>query len=236
MIYSTWNKIKYKEFIKYLKCLEDIQYKDFNSKLIPNIRKDTMIGIRIPILRKIAHGIYKSDYEKFLKLVTNKYYEETMIEGLIIAQIKDQESFVHHAKKFIDKIDNWAICDTFCNSLKIINENKKYYFDFFEVFLDSNREYYIRCSLVVFLNYYIEDEYIDKLFSLIDNIKFNTYYVNMAIAWLISMIYIKYPKKTLNYLINNNLNDFTHNKAIQKIIESYRVLKEDKDNLRKLKR
>lgn len=236
MNFKEWNKKNYDEYIKYLKTLEDKKYKDFNSKLIPNITQDKIIGIRIPMLRKIAKTISKSDYQKFLKLVKNKYFEETLIEGLVISNIKDTKEFKNCFEYYIYKIDNWETCDTFCNSLKIININKKYFFNYFKDFLSNNAEYVIRCILIIFLNFYIEEEYIKEIFEIVNNIKSSYYYSNMGIAWLISMIYVKYPSETLIFLNNNNLSDFTHNKSIQKIIESTKVSNIDKNNLRKLKR
>lgn len=236
MEFDMWNENNYLKFVEYLISLENIKYKDFNSKLIPNIKKEKIIGIKIPILRKIAKEILKTDFFDFLKYIKNNYFEETMIEGLIIANIDNKEIFEKHVKSYINKIDNWATCDTFCNSIKIINKNKDYFFNFFKDFLNSNDEYTIRVALVVFLNYYIEEKYISEILSLIDNLKSEYYYVNMAVAWLISMMYVKYPKIILKYLKSNNLDDFVHNKSIQKIIESNRVSIDDKNNLRKLKR
>lgn len=236
MIFNLWNKENYNKFIEYLKSLQDIKYKEFNSKLIPNINKDTIIGIRIPQLRKLAKKIIKTDYESFLKFSKNNYFEETLIQGLIIANIQDEILFDKYFKKFIKKIDNWATCDTFCNSIKIIEKNKDYYFNYFLNYASSNKEFEIRCILVIFLNYYIDEKYIDKIFSFLDKIESTGYYVQMAEAWLLSFIYIKFKEKTYTYITNSNLDKFTFNKTIQKIIDSNRISKEEKENLRKLKK
>ncbi len=235
MIFDSWNKDNYVEFINYLKSYEDIKYKEFNSKLIPNINKKYIIGIRIPILRKITKQILKTDWKQFLNVCKNKYFEEKIIYGLVISNIKDEKLFKNYFNKFIKKIDNWCTCDTFCNSIKIINDNKSKYFNYFSN-INVNSEYEIRCILVIFLNYYIEEEYIDRIFSYVDNIENRKYYVQMAIAWLLSYCYIKFKDRTIKYILNSNLDKFTFNKTIQKIIESNRITNKEKMNLKKLKR
>lgn len=235
MIFDSWNKDNYVEFINYLKSYEDIKYKEFNSKLIPNINKKYIIGIRIPILRNITKQILKTDWKQFLNVCKNKYFEEKIIYGLIISNIRDEKLFKNYFSKFIKKIDNWCTCDTFCNSIKIINDNKSKYFNYFSN-INVNSEYEIRCILVIFLNYYIEEEYIDRIFSYVDNIENREYYVQMAIAWLLSYCYIKFKDRTIKYILSSNLDKFTFNKTIQKIIESNRITNKEKMNLKKLKR
>lgn len=223
----------YKDFIKLLKSKQDKNYKDFHQKL--TFTKYEIIGIRVPVLRKIAKEIIKSDYKFFLKEVQNKYYEEILIEGLVIASLEFGE-FSKYIQNFIKKIDNWAICDSFCNSLKFIKNNPGKYFDYFKSYIASNDEFTIRVGLVIFLNYYISQEYIEKIFELLDNIKADKYYVNMAIAWLLAEMYIKYPSETRGYLSVTKINDFTFNKTISKICDSYRVSREIKEELKKLRR
>lgn len=233
---DNWNKEEYNKLINYLNKNSDENYKMFTQKLIPNISVDKFIGIRIPILRKIAKQISKGNYIGFLNINKNNYFEETMLEGLVISNIKDNFEFEKYLKRFIPKIDNWSICDSFCNSLKIVNTNKEYYFKFFKQYINNNKEYETRCALIIFLNYYIEDNYINEIFEIVNNINSNYYYTNMAIAWLLSICYIKYPNKTLFFLKNSNLDVFTYNKTFQKIIESNRVSIEIKNTLRKLKK
>ncbi len=229
-----WNKNNYNKFIKELKSIKDDNYKAFNSKLIPDTN-NKIIGVRIPILRSIAKKIYKTDYIKFLELVNNKYMEEVLIEGFLIGNIKDEEIADKYIIRFLPKIDNWCVCDTFCNSLKIVNSNKEKYFDFFTNKIDINKAFSVRTSIVILNSYYVEKNYIDKIFKYIDSIKSEHYYVRMSIAWLISTCYVKFRDETLEYLNNNKLDDFTYNKSIQKIIESKRVSKKEKDDLRKMK-
>ena len=138
-------------------------------------------------------------------------------------------------KEFVPKIDSWAVCDTTCSNLKITKKYQKEMWDFLENYIKSNKEFEIRFAVVMYLNYYLTDEYIDKVLERIDKITSKDYYAQMAIAWMLSFAYIKQKDKTIEYIKNNNLDKFTQNKAIQKICESYRVSKEEKDNLKKYK-
>ena len=229
---KTWNNEDYKEFIKYLLSLQDIKYKEFHGSLVLNSKYE-MIGIRVPIMRDIAKKIAKSDIEEFLKYAQNKYYEEVMIQGLVISHFKDEKLFYKYFIKFINKIDNWAICDSFCSSIKIVrNYEEKYFKEAIKTAL--NREEFIsRVGLVMILNHFISQKNLDIIFDTLNKIQSDKFYINMAEAWLICEIYIKYPKEIKKFLKNNRLNKFTQNKSISKIHDSYRVNKEEKELLNK---
>lgn len=231
---NNWDYKSYQKFISYLINIQDEKYRDFNSKICNT--KYKMLGIRLPILRKIAKDIMKTDYLTFLDNVKNNYYEEIMLEGLVIASIKVENLFFKYFNKFIKKIDDWSICDSVCNSLAILKDDKDKYFTYFKELALKEDEFTSRVGLVTILNYYIKEEYFKDIFAALNTIKSDKYYVNMAEAWLICELYTKEPKTTLEYIKNNKLNTFTHNKAIGKIRESYRVSREEKDFLNKLKR
>lgn len=231
----VWDKNKYQDYTKYLNNYkEDKKFIDFNKKLI--FTKYEILGIKVPNMRKIAKEISKTDIISFLNNVENNTYEEVMIEGLTISYIKDVDLCLKYFNKFINKIDNWAICDTCISSMKIVNKNKELFLKQIKKYIKSKNEYVVRVGVVLLLNYYIEDSYIDLVFDIIDSINREDYYINMAIAWLVSVCFVKYRNKTFKYLKDNKLNKFTYNKSIQKIIESYRVSIEDKDVLRNMKR
>lgn len=118
---------EYEEFINHLKSIQDIKYKEFHSSLVLNSKYE-MIGIRVPIMRNIAKEIAKSDIEEFLKYAQDKYYEEVMIQGFVISHIKDEKLFYKHFQEYVSKIDNWALCDSFCSSIKIIRKYEDKYF------------------------------------------------------------------------------------------------------------
>ena len=229
----VWNKEIYKDFISYLKSLKDDKYKSFSSKIVNT--KYKMIGIKTPILRSISKDISKTNIESFFKMVGNTYYEEVLLYGLLLGHIKDKNTFDRYLYPFIKKIDNWAICDTCISSFKIMKKDESYY-DVACSLLKEKDEFTIRVGLIIILDYYINDKYIDDIFKRVDSINSDYYYVNMAISWLISVCFIKYRDKALNYLKNNNLDKFTYNKAISKICDSYRVSISDKDVLKEMRK
>ena len=230
----VWNKKTYKKFIEYLKSISEKEYKKFSEKI--TFTKYEMLGIRLPKLRNIAKVISKGDYQSFLKVSESTYYEEIMIKLLVIANIKDINKLMFYFDDAINLIDNWALCDTFCNSLKIVEKNKDYFLTKIDKLIKSNKTYYIRVGLILLLCYYVEKEYLELICNYLDSIESDEYYVNMAEAWLICEIFIKYESIGLKYLENNKLNKFTINKSISKIRDSYRVSKEMKDYILKFKK
>lgn len=210
----------------------DLKYRDFSKKLLPGV--ENIKGVRVPILRHIAKNV--KDSVKFLENVSNESFEETMIEGFVIGNLKDKDMAIKYISRFIPKIDNWSVCDSFCASLKIVNKNKDYFFAYLINYEKSEREYYLRFMLVMFLNYYIDSKYLEQIFEIIDSIKKEGYYVKMAVAWFLSMCYIKYPCETYAYLKISKLDDFTYNKTIQKMIESKKIDSKIKKDLKKLKK
>lgn len=227
-----------KQIIKQkLKELADEKYREFHSGLCPNT--ENILGVRIPILRQYAKELLKENsLQELLDNIENEYYEEIMLQGMLIglSKEKDFETISKYINKFVPKIDNWAICDTFCAGLKITKKYKKEMWELVTKYLNSKEEFEIRFCVVMMLDHYIEDEYIDKCLEILDSIKLEKYYVQMAVAWAISVCIVKYYDKTLRYLETSNLDKFTYNKSIQKAIESYRITKEQKEYLKKLKK
>lgn len=212
----------------------DETYKNFNQKLIPNI--NNILGVRVPILRKISKEIYKNNWQEFLKLQP-EYFEEKMLQAMVIGLVKDESLLIlKYIDSFIPQIDNWAVCDCFCSSLKFAKNNKELVWDFLHKYINSNKEYEIRFVLVMLLNYYIEAKYLNKIFEIIESYQYNDYYAHMGAAWLVSICYIKYPEKTIKYLTNSKIDTKTYNKSIQKIIESNKIDKKTKDKLKLLKK
>lgn len=216
-------------------AMQDLKYKEFHGSLCPDM--DNVIGVRIPKLREYAKELYKCNNLKDIK-IEDKYYEELVIQGMLIgfqtkAPIKE---VIKQVEEFIPKINSWAVCDTFCAGLKI---TKKYQTEMFKVikeYLKSTQEYQVRFAIVMLLNYYINDQYIDQVLQILDNVKLEKYYVQMANAWAISICLIKYYNKTLDFLNTTKIDDFTYNKGIQKALESYRITNDQKEYLRTLKR
>ncbi len=223
------------ELINNLFNLQDLKYKEFHSKLILD---NNLIGVRTFELKKIAKYIAQNDYKEFIKCNKHEFYEENVIHGLILGYLKlDFLSLKPYIDEFLKYINNWAVCDLTVSNLKIFKNNnfKKIGFKEVKKYINNPNPWINRFGYVLILTYYINDDYIDKIFKLCENYK-DYYYVKMAIAWLISICYIKYKEKTIIFLKNNKLDNWTYNKTIQKIIESNRVSNSDKDILRKMKK
>lgn len=215
--------------------LSDQKYKEFHSGLCPGT--DNIIGVRVPILRNYAKELAKNyEIEKLLKEIDNQYYEEIMLQGMLIGLEKqDFSSLQKQIEQFVPKIDNWAVCDVFCAGLKQTKKYKEEMWNFLQKYLKSDKEFEIRFGIVMILDYYIEEEYLEKTFSIFDSITSDAYYVQMAVAWAISICLIRFYNKTIKYLGKAKLDKFTYNKALQKAIESYRITKEQKEELKNMK-
>lgn len=216
--------------------LADQKYKEFHSGLCP--RTNNIIGVRVPILRNYAKELVKEhEIKELLKQIDNQYYEEIMLQGMLIGLAKeDMKTIQKQIEEFVPKIDNWAICDTFCAGLKMTKKHKEEMWGFIQNYLKSDKEFEIRFGVVMILDYYIEENYLEKDFKIFDSITSQDYYVQMAIAWALSMCLIKFYDETMKYLGKSNLNKFTYNKALQKAIESYRITDKQKDILRSMKK
>lgn len=224
-----------KEIREALFLLADEEYQKFHSSLCPGT--NNIIGIRVPVLRNVAREIVKGDWRNYLRTAQNDYYEEIMLQGMVIGLAKmELQERLESIKNFVPKIDNWAVCDVTCAGLKFTKKHMKEMWDFLQSYINSKKEFEIRFGVVMLLDFYITEEYIKEVLAILNNIHHEGYYVKMAVAWAISICYIKFPKETLRLLQNNDIDIFTYNKALQKVIESYRVTKEDKEIIRKMKR
>ena len=223
------------EVLNQLYKIQDLKYKEFDSSLCPNV--DNIIGVQVPKLRNIAKELAKTNSKEYLDLEDITLYEEKVIQGLLIGMSKlSIEETQKYLEKFIPKIDSWAVCDVVCSSLKIAKKCQKEIWDFLGKYIKSDKEFEIRFAVVMYLDYFLNGEYIDRVIKNISKVKSDKYYVQMSIAWLLAESYIKQKEKTIEYLKNNKLDNFTHNKAIQKIIDSYRVSEQEKEFVRTLKR
>lgn len=232
---EKWGEAEYTALVLSLKANVDEKYRKFNQGLIPT--SDLILGVRLPLLRSMAKYIARGDYRAYFSVAKDDTYEEILLQGLVIGFVKtDLEELLSLVRDFIPKINNWAVCDSFCSGLKAVEKNRAQFFHFLKSYLASNQEFQVRFAVVLLMDYYINEEYIDQLYPLLDEIRQDGYYVKMAIAWAISVCYIKFEEKTTDYLKENHLDDFTYNKALQKIIESNRVSAEKKAWIRGMKR
>lgn len=218
--------------------LVDKKYAKFNQKLCPDTKKK-MLGIRVPLLRKLAQKIVKEyDWREFLKQANDDCFEEVLLQGLVIGYAKIEiDEKLEYIKWFIPKIDSWAISDTFCPTLKIKKKDLEKVWDFILPYLSSNQEFDVRFAIIMMLDYYITEEYVDKVLEKLDKVSHEGYYVKMAVAWTICEIEIKFNDKAMTYLKgDNHLDKFTFNKTLQKMRESYRMDKQQKEILKQIKK
>lgn len=219
--------------------LKEEKLKDFSSSLIPGC--DNIMGVRTPNVRKLAKQILKKyPLESVLSFVNNSdeiYFEETLIKGFIIGNLKeDLHTVLKQVELFIPKITNWAVCDSFCSELKITKKHQDEVLSFLDKYLNSDKPYEIRFGVVMLLVYFVEEKYLQYLFSTFNNIKNDDYYVKMAVAWAISKCFVKFPNQTMVFLKDNNIDNETYNKSLQKIRESLKVDKDTKEIIKSMKR
>jgi len=226
----------YEMILDEVKALADEEYKSFHGSLIPGVKTE-FLGVRVPKLRTVAKRIIRENWREFLKEYENTdIYEIIMLYGMVLAGAKcDFEEKLGYVRKFIPKIDNWAVCDVVCGDLKDIKMNRKRMYEFLQPYLVSDREYEVRFAAVALMQYYITEDYIDTVLEWYKKICLDAYYVKMAVAWGLSVCFIKFREKTLAFLEDCEIDKFTYNKAIQKMRESYRVSKEDKEMLKGMK-
>ena len=211
--------------------MQDEKYKNFHSGLCPGV--NNIIGIRIPVLRDYAKKI-KGQVD--IISISNDYYEEVMLKGMLIGLEKKLD--FEKISNFIPLINNWAVCDTFCAGLKQIKNNKEKMWDFIQNYINSKKEFEVRFAVVTILDFYIDEQYIDRVLELLKTVKHEGYYAKMAVAWAYSFCFIKFFEKTKNEFESfdkNNIDKFIYNKSIQKSIESYRLTKEQKNILKSMK-
>lgn len=217
-----------------LEELAEEKYRIFTASLIPG--KENILGVRIPLLKKLAKKLIRGDWRAYLKEAGDDSMEEVMLQGMVIGGCNaDIDEKLKLAEGFIPKIDCWSVCDSFCGGLKIAATHRERVWEFLRPYLNSDREYDIRFGVVMLL-YYLTPEYAPLAFGYFDRIKHEGYYVKMAVAWVLSMYYVNLPELTMEYLRKNTLDDFTYNKTFQKITESLRVAPETKTLIRGMKR
>lgn len=209
----------------------DPKYRDFHSGLIPGA--DNILGVRMPVIRDISKKICKDDWRSFLDKPA-EYYEETMLRALVIASAKmDTNERLELTRMFMPEIKNWAVCDIFCGDWKVRNgPDKEALWNYCLELLDTDDEFMMRVSSVMMLQHFLNDDHIDDVLRLMTTKHHNGYYYKMGAAWTLSFCYIKFPERTEPALFVETLDKDIRNKAIQKISDSFRVNKEDKERLK----
>lgn len=216
--------------------LQDEKYRNFHAKLIPNIPKEKIIGVRTPVLRKYAKETVKSpEVKTFLHELPHTYYEENNLHGeyLGLCYQKDIETYLIELERFLPYVDNWATCDMI--SSKIFKKHLPRVYEKVRQWLKSEYTYIVRFAIVTLLGYYLDDAFEPEMLHLVASVESEEYYVKMAVAWYFSIALVKQYDVTITYLLEMQLEPWVHNKAIQKAVESRRISTERKNYLRSLK-
>ena len=214
--------------------LQDLKYRDFNSSLIPTVEKETVIGVRTPQLRKLAKELSKDpDIENFMRTLPHKYYEENNLHGLIIEGMNGFNACLAEMNLFLPYIDNWATCDII--SPKIFKKHLPELLDEIKVWMGSDHTYTIRFGIGMLMSFYMDDRFKPEYPEMVAGVKSEEYYVNMMIAWYFATALAKRYDEVISFIEEKRLEKWTHNKTIQKAVESYRITQERKTYLKTLK-
>lgn len=214
--------------------LSDTKYAEFQRKLIPNIQPDTIIGVRTPALRDLAKEMFKSGrWESFIALLPHGYFEENQLHAFIISLIKDYGKCIGEVERFLPHLDNWATCDQLLP--KCFDKHRDELLPYIERWIRDKHEYSVRFAIGVLMRYFLDDAFEPRFLDSVVSIRREEYYIRMMQAWYFATALAKQYDAALPYIEQRKLAQWTHNKAIQKAIESYRVTSEHKDKLRSLR-
>ena len=220
---------------KELFSLQDKEYMKFLSKLTPNVSENTIIGVRIPEIRKLAKKLVKNnEYEDFLKELPHKYYDENLLHGAIISESKNFEKCIKLLDNFLPFVDNWAVCDTI--SPKIFKKHKKELIEKIKEWSQSDKTYTCRFGVEMLMTHFLDEDFKKEYLEVVADIHSEEYYVKMVVAWFFATALAKQWDYAVIYLEDNRLDVWMHNKTIQKARESLRISLEKKEYLKKLKR
>lgn len=215
--------------------LQDFEYKAFHSKLIPDVDPDTVIGVRTPVLRKLAKELEGTEAAKaFIKELPHVYYEENNLHGFLVEGIKDYEACIDALDKFLPYVDNWATCDMIAP--KVFKKHLDKLERDIERWLRSERTYMVRFAICMLLKHFLDDRFESRFLDMVVAVKSDEYYINMVRAWYFATALAKQYEKTFPYIKGERLDVWTHNKVIQKARESFRLNQEQKELLKSMKR
>lgn len=219
------------EIQKHLFELQDMAYRDFHSRLMPDIDKETVIGIRVPVLRKYAKSIAGTELaEKFIKELPHCYYEENNLHMMLITGIKDYARCLTEIERFLPYIDNWATCDF--PAPKCFEDHKEELLPVIKRWIASSETYTIRYGIGMLMRLYLDEDFDPEYVRLAVGVKSDEYYVNMMIAWYMATALAKQWDAVIPYIEEHRMSDWVHRKTIQKAVESYRITDEQKKYLK----
>lgn len=218
---------------EFLLSAADEGYRAFTLPLIPNVDKDSFIGVRLPVIKKYAKEMNPSAREEFLNSLPHRYHEENLLHAFILSNIKDFEEFVEHTDAFLPFVSNWSVCDTICN--KHLNKHKEEFLPVIYQWLKSSEIYRVRYAVKCLMSYYLGDDFRQEHIDHVTKIKLDDYYIEMMIAWYLATGLAKNYESFYPSIAERRFKASIHNKAIQKAVESYRVSDEHKQRLKELR-
>ena len=217
-----------------LYSLRDIEYRDFQSGLIPNVSKDYFIGVRTPELKTLAKKLSKrEDVAVFLGELPHSSFDENQLHAFIISGMKDYDRCICEVDKFLPYVDNWATCDQM--TPKSFKKHKGELLQKVDEWINSDKTYTVRFAIKMLMSHFLDEDFDKKYLTKVASVRSEEYYINMMIAWYFATALAKQYKETVAFIEKKKLDKWTHNKAIQKAIESRRITPEQKDYLRGLK-
>ncbi|MBE5831033.1 MAG: DNA alkylation repair protein [Butyrivibrio sp.] len=226
--------MKRDEIIRELFRLQDKDYALLQAKIIPNIASEKIIGVRTPALRTFAKTLYKdSDIEDFLSGVPHQYFDEDQLHAFVISLEKDFDRCITRVDAFLPYIDNWATCDQL--SPKVFKKNPEKLLPFIQTWIKSDKTYTVRFAIGMLMQHFLDENFDTKYVDMVAEIRSKEYYINMMIAWYFATALAKQYESVLPYIEEKRLDSWTHNKAIQKSVESYRITDEQKKYLKSIK-
>lgn len=214
--------------------MQDLKYRDFQSKLISTLDPESIIGVRTPQLRALAKEIAKSDTaDPFLSDLPHRYFEENQLHSFIICGIKDYSECIRRLEIFLPYVDNWATCDQL--SPKVFKKYRNDLIRYIPDWLDSDRTYTVRFGIGMLMEHYLDEDFCAEYLEMAASVRSDEYYVNMMTAWYFATALAKQYDAVLPFLTKQRLDTWTHNKTVQKAIESYRITPDQKEYLRTLR-
>ena len=220
--------------INELQSLQDLKYRDFQAKLIPNIDQSTIIGVRMPDLRKLAKKFDEKQAQIFMQDLPHTYYEENMLHSILISNMKNYDDCIDHLERFLPFVDNWAVSD--CISPKIFTKNTDKLIGKIKLWAKSSHTYTVRVAICLLMKYFLDEKFEVEFLNIATRIRSEEYYVNMMVAWFFATALAKQWDDVIFVLEDNLLDEWTHNKSIQKARESFRITPEQKQYLKSLKK
>ena len=222
-----------KTILQQLFELQDLKYRDFHAKLVPGMNVNDIIGVRTPELRKFAKQLAKDErVGDFLAVLPHRYLDEMNLHGFIISELKDYNECLEEIERFLPYVNNWATCDLLSpkafkqkkNRIRLIEDIKRW--------MASDEPFIIRFGIEMLMSFYLDEDFKPEYLKWVSDIRHEHYYVKMMVAWYFATALAKQWESTLPYIVESTLEKWTHNKAIQKAVDSYRITPEQKELLK----